>query len=355
MPTDFDFDPRDSDLRVGIELEFPRMGHGDEFLADRGNDSSRLQSEVCDHGLPPHLEARPTYDGTVGLEIVSDVLDVADASNWYYEVLDYMRGEYNADLQPTGLMANGSTAGLHIHVSSLSESEARELARISETPWAKVLFCSSIATHNDETAWPVFRGGSYCRMGNGLHDGRYSVVNARSNGHFEWRMPEPMHPDHVQILQKFLAFFHEDPSIARDYAQELLDDADDRITAIKRAEKVGMDLAGLPTVQREPLSESQDFYETVADGWAMPEIYQVTLDDQRFYLFDSRLDGEFEANGVGFHTDDVLWADTLNVVTESSIIDDVRRAYNTRNQDESRTTEATDELKKIMKKKKGRD
>jgi hypothetical protein len=180
-------------------------------------------------------------------------------------------------------------------------------------------------------------------------------VNSRRGGHYEWRMPEPMHPEHVEILSKFLAFFHEDPSIARDYAQELLDDADDRITSIKRAEKVGMDLAGIPTVQREPIPESESFFEAVRSGWGYPEIYQVTLDGERFYIFDSQLEGEFEVNGVSFRPSDVLWADSLDVVTDSELIDDARRAYNMRDQDGGRTTEATDELKKIMKKKKGRD
>jgi len=274
-----------------------------------------------------------------------------DATNWYKDVIEHVEEEHNRKHQPVGLMKGSSTAGLHIHLSSLSRSQARELYEISQTPWAKVLFCSSIAMDNESATWPVFRGGSYCRM-NFDSSGRYDCINSRGNGHYEWRMPEPMIGDHMEILVKFLRLFEESPDMAREYAQEVLDDGDDRITAIRRAEAVGMDIDGVPTVERDPYPETEDFFEEVSDEWAAPEIYRVNHDDGVFYLFESRIEDTFEVNGVEFSRDDVLLADSLDRIEDDELRDDITRAYQRHGHEEIRETEATNELKKIVKKKK---
>jgi len=344
-----DFDPFDSGLSVGLEVEYPRMSRDDEYMVSRGRQTNDLQNEV--RGMPSGL-GRATYDGTVGLEVVSDVLNVADGGGWYKDVIDHIEDEYNAPFQPTGLLSSGSTAGLHIHLSSLNDSEARELYEISQTPWAKVLFCSSIASGDDGVTWPVFRGGRYCQMDSHLNGSRYNCVNSRRGGHYEWRMPEPVAPEHIDIIMKFLDFFHQDPEIARDYAQELLDDADDRITAIKRAEEVGMDINGIPSVERSPSqADPADFYDAVTEGWHLPEIYRVEYDGEEYYTFESDLRGSFEAGGVQFYHDSVLYADSLDEVDEV-LASEVRSAFDARRSENNRQTEATEELKKIIKKKK---
>lgn len=322
----------------------------DEYLVDRGRTSNEIQSNVRE--MPPGL-GRPTYDGTVGLEVVSQVLEIEDAANWYRDVVEHVEEEYNAPYQPTGLLSNGSTAGLHMHLSNLTSEQARELYEISQTPWAKVLFCSSIARRDNGVTWPVFRGGSYCRMNTDINGGRYNCVNNRGNGHYEWRMPEPVTLDHIEVIMNFLGYFHQDPDIARDYAQEILDNADDRITAIKRAENVGMDIEGVPRVQRSPAtSDPENFYSAVADTWHLPEIYTVVYNDEEYYLFESDLRGEFNVSGVRFEHDDVLYADSLNPVEEAERREEIENAYRSRNSDNIRETEATEELKKIIKKKK---
>lgn len=349
MPEEYDFDPSNSSLQIGIELEYPEFNpRSDEYLVSRGRPSNDLQREVS--GLPSFLNGHATYDGTVGLEVVSNRLELADMQNWYAEVLEYMRAEYNAEYQPVGLMQGGSTAGTHIHISSISESKARELLEISQTPWAKVLFCSSIASDDQSTTWPVFRGGRYCQMSYGRN--HYDCVNSRGNGHYEWRMPEPMVPEHVEILQKFLRLFEQSTDAAIEYAQDLLDSGDDRITAIQRAEKVGMDIDEMPAVRRMPAeADPENFYEMVANDWALPEIYTVEYDDRTFYVFETDFEGAFEVSGITFEGSDVMYADTLDVVDDNALIEEVYGAYQRAQTDDMRETEATKELKKIVKKK----
>jgi hypothetical protein len=350
MPGDFDFDPSNSSLNIGIELEYPGMDRGDERFINRGRDTSGLQSDV---GSIP-VAGRAVYDGTVGLEIVSDVLDLEDAPHWYADAIDHIEAEYGVEHQPTGLMEHGSTAGLHIHLSELSNWKARELYELSQTPWAKVLFCSSIATGTDAVAWPVFRGGRHCRMEYG--GSRYSVVNSRGRGHYEWRLPEPMSREHLEVLVRFLRLFEQDTEEAIRYAQEILDDADERITAVKRAEAVGIDIEGMPTIEREAAEQDPEhFYDEVSSEPFLPQIFRVDYRGTQFYTFETQMQNvDFEYAGVQFSDDSVLRADTLEHVVDESLRDDIRRALDRRGSEDTRETEATQELKKIIKKKKGK-
>lgn len=354
MP-DFDFDTSNSDLQIGLEVEWPRLGNDDELFVDRGRRSRALQSEVPAH-LPGMSHTRNDWDGTVGMEIVTDPpLPLADVENWYRDVLEVVRAEFDADYQPCGLMNSGSTAGCHVHLSPLSRGQAEALFRMSQTPWMKVLFCSSIARDdNDSVTWPVFRGGQYCAMEMGDHgpgQAHYQCVNYRGGDHWEWRLPEPMIPENISVLVEFLRAFEQSPEAAQEYAQRVLDDADDRITSIRRAESIGMDIEDVPSVRREqPECDPEHFYETVESEWYYPEIYTLEYNGDTFYLFESRLEGTFEVAGVQFSSNDILYADSLNAVDDSELHDTVRRAYRRRGED-MRETEATEELKKIVKKK----
>jgi len=350
MPTEeFDFDPQNSDLNIGLEVEYPGMQEQDEYLISRGRSTTSLQRGV-DSMLWPGNLGRPVHDGTVGLEVVSNVLDLADAANWYRDVIEHVEQEHNTPYQPTGLMSTGNTAGLHMHLSSLSRSKAEDLYEISQTPWAKILFCTSIASHDDNLSWPVFRGGRYCQMQLGA--GHYDVVNERGGGHYEWRLPEPVVPGHMEIIARFLRLFEQSTDAAIEYAQEILDDADERLTSVQRAEAVGMEIDEMPEVRREPFEDTRSFYETVEQDWWYPEIYQVSYDGRPFYLFESRLDGPWEVNGVTFTADDVLYADELDVVEDETYTQEVWSAYTLNGTEDTRETEATEELKKIIKKKK---
>lgn len=349
-----DFDLSGSGLSIGIEVEYPAMDRGDTLFVDRGRDTSGIQNDMG--RLPSHINGRPTYDGTVGLEIVSDRLHLEDAPQWYADVIEFVENEYDARHQPSGLMFGGSTAGLHIHMSPLNDAQARRLHEISQQPWAKVLFCSSITASEGNETWPVFRGGRYCRM-NQYNDNRYSCVNARGSGHYEWRMPEPMTPEHMEIVVRFLRAFEQDPDEAVEYAQQVLDDADERITAIRRAEATGMDIEGVPIIERSPHEEDPEhFFEEVQEQWALPEIYHVEYGDSAFYTFNSVMDAEWEVAGVTFSENDVIRADELEHVADETLAAEVRTVFENRRDGSSprRETDATHELKKIVKKKKGK-
>lgn len=340
-----DFDPSNSGLRIGIELEYPGRRDNDELFVSRGRGTSGLSD------IPiPRSDANATYDGTVGLEVVSDVLDLEDAAFWHADIIDHVEAEH-VNYQPVGLMSNGNTAGLHLHLSPLTESEARQLYEISQTAWAKVLFCTSIANENGEAAWPVFRGGRHCRMN--FSDGdRYACVNRRGGSHYEWRLPEPMMPENLEVVATFLRLFEQDPDHAIQYAQEILDDGDERITSIQRAEATGMDIDEVPTVRREPSPDDpQGFYESVASRWDAPEIYLVEVDGNHYYAFETSF-GTFEVDGLEVGNGDVIYADGLDYVSDEEEARVVNQAFNRRNAESSRRTEATEELKKIVKKKK---
>lgn len=347
------FDPRETDLRLGVEIEYPKVDDG-ERLVNRGGSTSSLQTHLNTVDAP---DARPVYDATVGLEIVSEPLPPEDVPSWYAGVVNTIEENHKREYQPVGLMRGGNTAGTHVHVSPLTQDEAVELAELSSEPWLQVLFCSSIAKNADsgEITWPVFRGGRYCQLhyaDGSRGDDHYAVVNRCGHDHYEWRLPEPMVKEHVEILVNFLALFKQDTELAIEYAQEKLDDGDDRITSVRRAEAIGMDLDAMPDVRREPSpNDPENFYEAVATNWMLPEIQTVELHGNEYYAFDTRLTGEFEVEGVRFNSDDILHADSLEPVTDSELRQNVQSAFRRGNGDARRETQATDELKKIIKKK----
>lgn len=354
--TEIDFDPQNSDLQIGIEVEYPKQSPSDELFVHRGGSTSSLQSAI--DRLPRSYDASPVYDGTVGLEIVSDPLDLADAKNWYTDVIEYVEDEYGEYYQPVGLMKRGSTAGTHIHISSINESKAQALAELSKEPWLQVLFCSSIARNDDSLTWPVFRGGQYCDLHYSPTGGHYAVVNRRGSGHYEWRLPEPMVPEHMEILTKFLRAFEQSVDAAIEYGQEVLDDGDDRITAIKRAEAVGMDIETMPEVRQEPSPDDpENFYETISNSWMYPDVYRVDHDGEQFYVLRSDMSGELTVPVLDMQipVNGVLYADSLENVDDPATREDVERAFERHfGGDGQRETEATHQLKEIIKKKKGK-
>lgn len=360
----FDMDPSASDLRIGVEIEYPRAPDFDQKMTSFGMWSGRLRDRVRDEGLPSTIGGRPVHDGTVGLEVLSPDtspmggMALGDAPKWYADVIEYIEDEYNEPFAPTGIM-NDSTAGLHLHLSPLTRDQAEALYEISTTTWGKAMFCSSVASdeHNDD--WRVFRGREYCSFPGSVidHEGgrnHYACVNYRGSDHYEWRMPEPVDPAHFELIVKFLRLFEQDTEEAIQYAQETLDAGDDRVTAIRRAEAVGMDIEDRPSVRREPAGGTDDFYQEVEDAWGLPEINTVEFGSDSFYLLESRLDGEFEAAGVTFQANDLLYADTLESVEDPALRDEVRRAYNRRGDGEINESEVTDVVKDIVKKKKGK-
>lgn len=352
---EFNFD--DSDLQVGIEFEYPAAPgwSEEEKYTTYGRrtrseaDTIRREERGWTHG------GSAGWDGTVGIEITSPVLDAADGWKWYADTKDRVENEYGIPLAPTGLMES-STAGLHIHLSPISRDEAKALYELSTTSWAKAFFCSSIVSENGTNQWPVFRSGNrppdsgYCRFEGWDSTNHYNCTNQRRGDHWEWRLPEPMSVDNFEHVMEFLVRFHEDIELGVQYAQEVLDSGTNEITSIKRAEMVGMEFDDDAEIARAPAPESAEFYEHVEERPWLPEIHRVGMDGRTFYLFDTRLQGTFEAGGVQFDHDDVLNARTLEPV-DDALEGEIRSAYRSYGEQTNRTP-ATDYVKDVVKKKK---
>jgi hypothetical protein len=337
--------------QVGVEMEYPKLASEATHLVSRGRKTRSECRDLQDAGWSPP-DGRLAWDGTVGIEAVSDPMRPSSASEWYREVMSQLEAE-NILYEPTGLI-NASTAGTHIHISKLSRGQARTLAQWSHEEWLQVFVGSSVVGGSSEDH-RVFRGGDYCRMTDSITGSRYNVVNERSriNGHYEWRMPEPMLPDHFEVVMEFVDRFVDDPKDARSFAKSVLDDeSSDVLTAVQRADAVGI---GNPTevkVLREPHPTTEGFYTAVRTASDMPYIKKVVIEGDAYYAFEGSADPPFDAQGVAFDTNTVFDATTLDRVfgqARARVLDVLD------NGDEANTTPATELLKEVAAKKKSWD
>lgn len=355
-----DMDPRKSELQIGIEVEYPVAPRGKDKYTAAGRKSNDLKGIVRDVGMPSGL-GHPVSDPSVGLEIVAGGdggMPLEDATQVYAGIIEHIEGEFGETYAPTSLLNVDSTAGLHLHLSDLSEAQARMLHEVSLEPWGQALFCTGIVSEEGRDDWPVFRNSRF--VDTNFNAQRYSIVNHRSGGHWEWRTPEPMDPSNFDVIIRFLRLFEQDPDNAIEYGQELLNEGDERLTSVKRAEAVGMDMEATPTVIREGADEDpEDFFQRVRNTWELPEIYHIVMPDvdtdtEHFYAFDSRLNTTFQVGNVTATPHDVLYADTLEPVEESEIAEEIRRSLNARNRGSPRKTAATEVVEDAVKKKKGK-
>lgn len=309
----------DSDINLGIEIEYPTVRDGENPLVHRGRKSQSTYDYLNGEGMHP-ADGRTTRDGTVGLEVVSDVLDIEDAPAWYAGTVEWVEEETGDPYAPVSLVP-GNTAGTHIHVSELDESTARDLYEISHEADVQVLACSAVI---DEEApnYKVFRDSGYCRMS--FNSGRYSVVNDRGGGHYEWRLPEPQEPDKFKNVVEFLDILVDNGyGEALDYAEEKVEAKD--TTAIERALEIGSDVFEMPSlgVDRNPHQSTADWFDTVFQGDSYPYIYRVDVEDEdtAFYAFHSdKTNDVSEVEGVAFDPNTVLDADSLEYVRDPRVI-----------------------------------
>ena len=308
--------PVSNELNLGIEVEYPTSQTHETTYELAAEGSHEIEDGVR-FGFAP--AGTVGYDLTAGVEVTSNVLNVDDdnPAGWYRDAI-YELNQY-APFEPCGVTTDSdrsaSTIGLHIHLSELSEDEAETLYEFSTQPWMQLFACSSITPDTEQ----VFRS-SYCRL-SGFNNGRSSAVryDSRGQNHYEWRLPEPMTPEHFELVVEFLEKFKfESPEAARDFAQELVQDGDKRLTSFKRAAEVGVeglaDETGMETPDvRRPLPNSRgQFYNAVKVDNSMPYIYVVDFEyGNTYYGFHSRHDRTFEVRGVEFDRDTVLKADNL--------------------------------------------
>lgn len=359
MPvSDYDVNPSNSELIVGPEIEYPRANSEEELLSHKGRDSSSLESEVTREGGLETFNTYPEPDPSVGLEVNTDEpLPLGRLQEWYRAVINEVEGRFGTLFQPSGDI-RGNTAGLHIHISPLSEGKARRLYEMSQTEWMQVFMCTSVTENDVSTSAPVFRGGSYCNMDNPPSDPgghRYDCVNHRGGEHWEWRLPEPMLPEHTELVSEFLRLFEQDPDAAATYAKDLLQDGDERITSIRRAEEIGLVVRDMNEILRTPFEDSESFFHEIEEDPGTPKIYRASLNDGEYYLFDTELSSEigYEVSGTSFTASDILRADTLECVEDSELENTIERAYEEycRETRVNNENENTDYLKEIVKKK----
>jgi hypothetical protein len=222
---------------VGIELEYPT---GDE-ISGRPTRSRDLRDGCREQNMDADLPrdawldengstdggANPTgYMGSdhTGAEITSGILPLHTGSPeaWYQASINEAEGEYG---HPFGASGRGSTNfGMHNHISSLTEDQVDAIEEMCSNEYARVFFCTSI-DHNSLDPW---------RHG-GVRSPESSFRTYSGEGHYEFRLPEPMLPEHFGLLMDFWRTIENDSvEAAIDFARELVHERDERLTAVQQ-------------------------------------------------------------------------------------------------------------------------
>jgi len=330
----------------GTEVEYPTVQTGEEMTTftqpARGSHDLRdsVRSDYGGRGGWP--DGYVGSDPTAGIELRSDPMNGDELQRWYREAIVEL-SKYRPH-EPSGITHGGraSTIGLHLHFSGdgFTEQKARALYDMSSEPWFKLFACSSI-TEGPVDTYQVFRS-NYCGM-------RYSdtpsndCVNRAERGtdHWEWRMLEPVTPDHFDLVMEFMDTLASDGiDEARSFARGLVDDLDPRLTSVKRAEAIGIadqldeiEQSG-PSVDvgRRPAGPgpSREFYHSVYTASDMPYIYTTEVDNQTMYVMTSEnytpADNPFEADGIEFQYDSVLDVESLTPVEDDEVRQTARDA-----------------------------
>lgn len=234
----------DTDLiNIGIELEMPvltgQYGDTNDPLIEPGSYSGGMRDEMWAEqdgrddvtfvpGLPDMRDG--TYIGSdhTGAEITSGMLDLRTESpeQWFRAAIEYAN-DFGWEYVPCG---QGSTNfGSHFHLSNLSSAEKQCITDVASEPWGRAFFCSSI-TRDSLDPW---------RHGGARPSDPFRSYNSTNgfNGHYEFRLPEPLLPSHFDLVISFLRKLGSDgPAAAYDYAEELVlgEQAKDKLTAVRR-------------------------------------------------------------------------------------------------------------------------
>lgn len=220
---------------IGIELEYPVAETTEDIPVAYSCTSRNLRDEV---GRQSSVPAGNAPYGTmtsdhVGAEIISQQLDLHTTAPevWYNQTINYAQ-ELGYPFSPSG---HGETSfGLHMHMSDLSEEKAREMTELSREHWFRLFVCTSL---DEESADPWRHGGLSSSDMEGRRNGfrASGIMNNYGTGHYEWRLPEPMYPEHLAMVMHFLRLVESDGvDAARDYAYDAVHSGDERLTAVKQ-------------------------------------------------------------------------------------------------------------------------
>lgn len=222
---------------IGIEFEYPT---GENAPIGEANESQELR-DLIGHPEPWVLNANereiPTGTMTsdhVGAEITSDILDLhtTQPEVWYYRTIQ------KAESLGFPFAAKGwgeTIFGLHMHLSPLNEDKAHKLGMMCREPWSRAFFCTSVTA---TSADPWRHGGVSHASVNPDSTTSYTSLSPRSYGerdHYEFRLPEPMLPNHFGMVMHFLRLLDvEGFGAARDYAYEKVHSRDPMLTAVQQ-------------------------------------------------------------------------------------------------------------------------
>jgi len=225
---------------IGIEFEYPVSPHRDGEMIPGNGDRSRGLRDNVGTTNDWHLDIDvPTGEMTsdhVGAEITSAPLDLhsRDPERWYAATIDRA-----TDMgYPFATTGYGETVfGLHMHLSEVPREKAEALYELCQEPWMRLFVCTSLS----ESSLDPWRHGGVSDAGL-CGDRSFSsqrVVNEvtfqSGDNRYEWRLPEPMAPDHLSVVMHFLRVLEsEGIDAARDYAYELVHERDPRLTAVKQ-------------------------------------------------------------------------------------------------------------------------
>lgn len=219
---------------IGVEFEYPVRASDSDYPSLHAHQSHPLYNGnpgSWDLGLEDVPTGRMTRDH-VGAEITSSVLDLhtTQPEVWYQATVN------RAEELGFPFAANGwgeTNFGLHMHLTNLSREKAEELWEVCQNNWMRVFLCASIGPNSAD---PWRHGGVSGDCIHGRRDWDYQrVMNSRGSRHYEWRLPEPVLPDHFAMIMHFLRLVEiEGVEFAAEYARERVETRDDRLTAIQQ-------------------------------------------------------------------------------------------------------------------------
>jgi len=227
---------------IGIELEYPVAADDAEIPASFSTYSRGLRDEIEYRESIPAGDAQPGIMASdhTGAEIVSQRMDLhsTEPEVWYNAMIQWAQ-DLGYPFSPNGY--GDTNFGLHMHMSSLPREKAEGLLEISQENWFRLFVCTSLSR---TSADPWRHGGVSARDLRGERDFQTQyTVNDRGGDHYEWRLPEPMLPEHLSMVMHFLRTLEVDGvGAARDYAHDAVHSGDTRLTAVQQFRVLDNDL-----------------------------------------------------------------------------------------------------------------
>jgi len=236
---------------IGIELEYP-VGDGIASCASATRSGGLYDEWRNEHGRDwtlPDFNGYMGYMGSdhTGAEVTSGILDLHSdqPEEWYVKSINQAE-----DMgYPFAMTGSGDTNfGLHLHLSDVPREKAKFVYEMCQEPWALTFFCSSVSR---ESLCPWRFGGvnSSGLLGNRRFDDEsppaeesynQRIMNHYANdseydGHYEFRLNEPTHPDHFAAVCHFFRLLDvAGVNAAYEFAYDMVYDADDRLTPVKQ-------------------------------------------------------------------------------------------------------------------------